>query len=272
MRQRWIGRLSGRTDPRKAPHGDGWAAQLAYALCGAAVSLLVWEIASRIAGNAGLFPPLERVWSAFMQWSRSGDLAQDMAESVPRALLSLLVATPLGVLIGLGLALYRLPGRLLEGTVHFLRSLPPVALLPLFILWFGIEWSSKLLASIFVCVFPVVVTTLQGARLADVQYRELARDLDLSRLTYIARVIIPATAPAVVPGIRLAAGTAFIMLYVSELAGASFGLGYRISISQLAYQSDLMIAGLIALGTVAAATDALIQLTAKLTLHYAGRT
>ena len=160
---------------------------------------------------------------------------------------------------------------LFDGPLQFLRSLPPVALLPLFILWFGIAWWSKLLAAAFVCVFPIAVTTTQGALIADSQYRELSRDLGLSALRYILNVLLPATAPAIVPGLRLAAGTSFVMLYVSELAGASSGLGYRISIAQLAYQADLMIAGLLILGGIAMLTDLAIQFGAKRILHYAGR-
>ncbi len=150
-------------------------------------------------------------------------------------------------------------------------GVPKYALVPLFILWFGIDWGSKLAATIFVCIFPVAVTTAQAAIYANEQFSELARDLRMSPVLYVIRIIVPAALPAIVPGIRLSSGTAFVMLYVSELAGASQGLGYRISISQLAYRADLMLAGLFVLGVFASLADVAIQQVSKRYLHYAGK-
>jgi sulfonate transport system permease protein len=245
--------------------------KVAYQIGGLIAFAVVWQLVAAAAGNPGLVPPLGRVVRAFLVWAGTGLLVSDIAESIPRALLSLAIATPIGVALGLLFALAPPVRRAGEGVLNFLRSLPPVALLPLFVLWFGIDWTSKLLAAIFVCIFPVAVTTIQGALTADEQYAELGRDLRLSRLVYTTRILFPATAPAIIPGLRLSAGTAFIMLYVSELAGASSGLGYRISIAQLSFQADLMIAGLLVLGGAALVTDLSIVLLARATLHYAGK-
>ncbi|HEV3158274.1 MAG TPA: ABC transporter permease subunit [Candidatus Baltobacteraceae bacterium] len=242
------------------------------AVLGTSFAGLAWEAFAAFAHNPGLVPPLERVLSAFQSWRVSGLLLGDLLESLPRAWASLLMAAPIGVSMGLLLGLSETTRRLFDSTLQFMRSLPPVALLPLFIIWFGIDYPSKLFASTFVCIFPIAVTTTQGVMIADSQYRELGNDLGLSKMDYVLKVIMPATAVAVVPGLRLSAGTAFIMLYISELAGASSGLGYRISIAQLAYQADLMIAGLLVLGLAALGTDLLIQRLSRSLLHYAGRT
>ncbi len=240
-------------------------------MLGITATLLAWEVAVRIIGNPGLFPSAIRVWTAFRLWAESGLLYRDLIESVPRAILALALAAPLGILLGLALGLSRLLHGMFNGPVQLLRCLPPVALLPLFILWFGIDWDSKVAAAVFVCVFPIAVTTFQAATLLDLAYRELATDLRLRHLRYIWRIVLPGALPAIVPGLRLAAGTSFIMVFVSELAGASAGLGYRISIAQLAYQADLMIAGLIVLGLAGLGTDLLITRLAARMLHYAGR-
>jgi NitT/TauT family transport system permease protein len=120
-------------------------------------------------------------------------------------------------------------------------------------------------------MFPVIVTTMQATTQVDQTYRELAHDLRLTPLAYVARIVVPGALPAIVPGIRLASGTSFVMVFVSELAGASAGLGYRISIAQLAYQADLMIAGLLTLGLAGLAVDTIIAVLGRRLLHYAGR-
>jgi sulfonate transport system permease protein len=240
-------------------------------LLGAVIALLVWESAARMIGNLGLFPSSIQVWGAFRVWMESGLLANDLLESLPRAIVALVLATPLGVMAGMALGLSNPVHAMFNAPVQLLRCLPPVALLPLFILWFGIDWNSKVAAATFVCVFPIAVTTYQAATITDLAYRELATDLNLGWGPYIWKVVLPGSLPAIVPGLRLAAGTSFIMVFVSELAGASAGLGYRISVAQLAYQADLMIAGLIVLGLAGLGTDMLITGLARRVLHYAGR-
>jgi sulfonate transport system permease protein len=245
--------------------------QAIYYTIGILIVGIAWQITALVAGNPGLVPPFGRIFNALVTWVRTGAFTQDIIESLPRAWLSLALAAPIGVAIGLAFAVVTPLRNIMEAPLHFFRSLPPVALLPLFILWFGIGWWPKVLAATFVCTFPIAVTTIQGAMTADTQYRELAQDLELSLSQYVRKILVPATAPAVVPGLRLAAGTSFVMLYVSELGGASVGLGYRISIAQLAYQADLMLVALIVLGSAALLTDTLIAVVAQRTLHYAGK-
>lgn len=230
-----------------------------------------WEASAVLVGNPGVFPHIGGIAKALAAWGESGLLVQDLVESLPRVFVSAMIAAPIGIILGLILGLTDRLRLSAEWLIHFIGSLPPVALLPLFILWFGISWWSKLVAAIFVCIFPVAVTTAQAAIYADQQYRELSNDLRLNSYDYVTKIIVPAALPAIVPGIRLSLGTAFVMLYVSELAGASVGIGYRISISQLAYRADLMVAGLLVLGIAASLTDLCVQTLARRYLHYAGK-
>ncbi|HEY1607418.1 MAG TPA: ABC transporter permease [Allosphingosinicella sp.] len=232
---------------------------------------IVWEGVARRVGNPVLVPSLERIAGAFVLWDRSGTFVADCLESLPRAYLAIIFAIPPGIALGIALGMSRAVDSLLNAPVQFVRCLPPVALLPLFILWFGIDWWAKLGSAAFVCVFPVTISTVQAARAVDRQYRELALDLRLSATRYLKQIVLPGTLPAIVPGIRLAAGTSFVMVFVSELAGASAGLGYRIEIAQLAYQADLMLAALLILGGAGLATDAAIVGLSRRMLHYAGR-
>jgi len=240
---------------------------------GLGLSLLLglWEVAARITANPGLFPPIGDVIWAFIVWWRSGLLVEDVAESIPRALLVLALAAPIGMTIGLALALFRPVRWMFDAPLQLLRSMPPVALLPLFVLWMGIEWQAKVFAGVFVCVFPIAITTAQAARTIEMTYRELATDLRLSFATYLRKIVIPGSLPGALPGLRLAAGTSFVMVFVSELAGADAGLGYRISLAQLSFQAALMIAGLLVLGTAGFLTDLALTRMFRRVFQYAGR-
>ena len=259
------------TEPIELKNQELVAEKFRWSLAGLVVTLVTWEARAYLIGNEGVFPHVSAIGKALIAWGKSGLLVQDLLESLPRVFASAIIATPLGISLGLLLGLTTRIRLSAEWLVHFIRSLPPVALLPLFILWFGIDWWSKLAAAIFVCIFPVAVTTTQASIYADHQFRELSNDLRLSSYHYVTKIIVPAALPAIVPGIRLSLGTAFVMLYVSELAGASVGIGYRISISQLAYRADLMIAGLLVLGIAASLTDLAVQNLSKRYLHYAGK-
>jgi sulfonate transport system permease protein len=248
--------------------------QLFRAVLGVFGALLVasaLEVAARVAGNKALYPGVLDIYRALVEWYVRGELFGDVVESVPRAILSIIIATPLGFFIGTFLGLSRVGRFVFEPCVHFFRALPPVALLPLFVLWFGIAWSDKLFVSVFVCIFPVIVVTMQSVQILDEKYSELRRDYSLNVSDYTTLVIIPGVLPFVVPSVRLASGTAFIMLFVSELAGASSGLGYRISVSQLAFRADEMLAALLVLGGIAIIVDTVIQLVSKTVFTYASK-
>jgi sulfonate transport system permease protein len=230
----------------------------------------VWSLYAWLLAEPALFPTIPAVLSALYRWAASGQLIDDVLYSVPRAVLAILVAIPVGTGIGAAFGLSKTFRYLFEGTAHFLRSLPPVALLPVFVLWFGISWVDKLAASAFVSIFPLIVTSFHGAEKANHTYSELKTDFSLSQAKYVARIIVPAMIPSLIPGIRIASGTSFVMLFVSELGGASRGLGYRLSVAQLAYQADLMIAALIVLGLCAFAVDKIVELVGRRVENYGG--
>lgn len=242
-----------------------------FSLIGVVSFILCWDFFVILKGNPGLFPPSSQVLQALLKWIESGLFFTDIWASLPRALLAVVLALPIGILIGLALGLSSTFNSLFGSLIHFSRSLPPVALLPLFVIWFGIDWDAKLSTAIFVCIFPIAVTTASAAKVAALQYAVLAKDLNLNSVQYLFHIILPSSLPSIVPGIRLSISTSFIMVFVSEIAGASSGIGYRISVAQLAYQADLMIASLLILGLLAMFVDSLVCYMSRRILHYAGR-
>jgi NitT/TauT family transport system permease protein/sulfonate transport system permease protein len=130
-----------------------------------------------------------------------------------------------------------------------------VAIIPFVIVWLGIGETAKLFSISFAVFFPVWVNTHFGASNIPSHYLQTTAILTNSLLKKWFKVVLPASLPFIVAGVRVGVGVAFIMVFVSELAGSSSGLGYLMSISQLTYRMDNLLAGLFVLGFLGAMTD-----------------
>jgi ABC-type nitrate/sulfonate/bicarbonate transport system permease component len=219
-------------------------------------ALVLWEAVARSGMvNAHLFPPPSAALLAFRDWAVSGDLWLDLETSLIRMLAGLAIGAVLGVATGMFTGSLRWAAALLAPVLQALRPVPPVAIIPLVIVWFGIGNPAKIFAISFAVFFPVWLNSHLGAAAIPREYRWSARILTSSRWRTFFRVTIPAALPAIFAGVRNGIAVAFIMVYVSEIAGASAGLGYRISIAHLAYRIDLMVAALATLAVAGALTD-----------------
>jgi NitT/TauT family transport system permease protein/sulfonate transport system permease protein len=205
--------------------------------------------------NTALFPGPFAVLEAGISWFNSGILLQDVGTSIWRLLTGLAIGGTLGILLGLAM------GRIffLEETAapffHILRAFPPVAIIPLIIVWLGIGDIAKIFSIAFAVFFPLWISTLIGVKSIPKEYLKVATLFSKHPLKTLTRVVIPAPLPFLVSGVRIAIGMGFIMVFVSELAGASSGLGYFIASAQIVYRVDQMMAGLIVLGLLSFLTD-----------------
>jgi NitT/TauT family transport system permease protein/sulfonate transport system permease protein len=146
--------------------------------------------------------------------------------------------------------------------IQLLRPLPPVAIIPLVIVWFGIGEMSKIFSIAFAVFFPVWINSHLGARDVPKSFIWSATTMRITGFRLLWKVILPASLPFIIAGLRTAVSLAFIMVFVSELAGASAGIGYQISVSYLAYRVDRMMAALAVLGLFGAISDlVLVRLT-----------
>ena len=218
---------------------------------------VLWEIISRfeIITASVLFPPPSRVAQALIDLIRSGVLATDIKTSLIRVIIGLAGAAILGVTIGMATGRSRLINQLLTPVINLLRPLPAVAIVPLVIVWFGIGDGAKIFTIAFAAFFPIWLNTHTGAgRVAKVHLWS-AQLLTHSRIKILTSIIFPSALPFIIVGVRQGIALAYIMVFVSELTGASHGLGYRISLTQLTYQIDGMVAALFILAGLAALTD-----------------
>lgn len=166
-------------------------------------------------------------------------------------LVSCILALPLGIALGLNRGLARLFFPLFE----FLRHVPPLAVLPLLILWLGIGETSKSAVIVMAAFFPIFLNTLDGVRHCDSGLAEVGQTLGLHKRQILRRIILPAALPSIFTGLRLGLGYSWRALIGAELIAAAAGLGYMIHDAESLSRSDVIVVGVLALGCIGALSD-----------------
>lgn len=218
--------------------------------------LLLWEMIS-VSGfvNASLFPPPELVAQAAWEMAGNGELAADTLASLVRLffgfLLGMLFGIAAGILTGMSNIFEESAGKLM----HFFRFIPPLALVPLAIIWLGIGETSKIGLIMWAAFFPVWIATFSGIANVNRKHVLAAKNLGASRSRILSEVVLPSAAPFITAGSRISLGIAFSVLVAAEMAGAFAGLGFRIALSHLVFRVDKMIVGIIVLGILGLTAD-----------------
>lgn len=220
------------------------------------LAALCWEAVSRSGVvPRKLFPAPTDVAEALATWALHGSMVNDLSASLGRALLGYALGALLGVSVGIATGRHTVVDALISPIVNALRPIPPVAIIPLVILWAGIGDGAKVAATTFATFFPVWLATHAGAQGVPQIYLWSGQMLGSSPWRSLRAIVLPAALPTIIAGLRLGLAVAFVMVFVSELAGASSGLGYQIALSQSAYRIDLMMAALFLLAGSAAFLD-----------------
>jgi ABC-type nitrate/sulfonate/bicarbonate transport system permease component len=218
--------------------------------------LIIWEIVSRLkVVNPLLFPAPSVIFSALIDWAVNGGMWDDVKASFWRMLAGFIIGGSIGISLGMLTARIKFLNLSLSPTIQLLRPLPPVAIIPIVIVWLGIGDTAKVFSISFAVFFPVWINTHIGASSVSRIYLWSSQTLCKSKLKKMLKVFIPATLPSIIAGLRTSISIAFIMVYVSEIAGASKGIGYQISVYHLAYRIDKMMAALLVLAVAGAVTD-----------------
>ncbi|MEF3305830.1 ABC transporter permease [Paenibacillus sp. GYB003] len=255
--------------PRKpgAPHAPAktWLVGLLFPLS----VLAVWQAA----GWAGLvsstiLPTPAAIFASFWELARSGELFIHLEISVYRAAVGFALGGALGLLAGLAVGFSGQVERTLDPSLQMLRTIPHLAVTPLFILWFGFGEFSKVLLIAKGAFFPLYVNTFLGIRSVDAKLFEVARVLEFNRWKQIVRLVIPAALPNILLGVRLSLGVAWLGLVVAELMGSSEGIGYLILDARQFSQTSIVFVGIVIFAVVGKATDSLVRYLEKRLLRW----
>ena len=219
--------------------------------------LLIWELLSRyLVANALFLAAPSQVFAAIVALARSGELWRHVGISALEFALGYVIASILGILLGLGMASSERIKQIAQPWISGLYATPTIALAPLFILWFGIGIWSKVLVVILLVLFPVTINTEAGLRTTSERLTEMLRSFGASPRQIFFKVSLPSALPFILAGLKLGIGRGLIGVVVAELFGSRAGLGRLISQSADAFNMPELFAGVIVLAVAGIAMTA----------------
>lgn len=234
------------------------------------VSILVlWQLAGTLGIlEEHILPTPLKILSTFWLLLSNGDLSVHLLASGQRVVLGFLLGTITAIILGVATGFSKIAQQIIDPSLQMLRTVPLLSLIPLFILWFGVGEFSKVLMIALGAFFPVYVNIFLGIRLVDQKLYEVTGILQYSFKEKLTKLIFPSAMPNILLGLRLAMGTSWLVLVVSEMMGASAGIGYMIQDARAYSQTDIVFVGLIIFIILGKLTDSLVGLFEKRALKW----
>lgn len=254
---------------RRKPPGNGRLANALLALASAALGLLAWGILA----NSGIdgFPGPVVVARRAGELIADGTLFTDAGASLKRVLIGYVLGVVLAVPVGFLMGWYPVVRRLIEPWLQFFRMVPPLAIIPLAIVLMGIDETPKIFVIFLASFLSSVVSTFQGVVAVDVTLVNAARVLGARDPQVFIGVVVPASTPFILVGMRIGLGASWATVVAAELIAAQGGLGFRMQQAQLYYDLPTIFVQLIAIGAIGLAMDRLLLLAERRLTHWQER-
>lgn len=214
------------------------------------------------------FPPLRDIVEEVRRVFLSAEAEQNLLPSLGHLFAGFALASVAGVLVGVLLGVNRWVRAAVEPLVHFLRALPPPALLPFAIIAFGIGSTMKIWVIAFTAFFPVLLNTMDGVRGRDPMTLEVARAYRIPRGVRFTSIVLPAAMPQIFAGLRVGLQTSLLLMVVSELVASTGGIGFVILQSQQLFATSTMWAGIVVLGVLGYVLNLLFGLAERRALRW----
>lgn len=234
-----------------------------------AVLIALWSLAAAYGLVSSVFLPSPwLVAKALFTVTFSGFVDSTLAEhtlaSLGRIFGALATSIVIGVPVGLVIGTSRVGKAVLDPIVEFLRPLPPLAYLPLIIIWIGIGEASKITVIALAMLPPIILSTASGVKAAPADFINAARSFGATRLQVLVSVVLPGAVPSILTGVRIALGAGWSTLVAAELVAANRGLGFMIQSAAQFLVTDIVIGGIIVIAAIAF----LLEIVARLIEHY----
>ena len=226
--------------------------------------LLAW---SGLVSPQTLASPLQILATA-RTLTADGTLPHNLAVSLLRAGSGFVLAVAVGVILAVLAGLTRLGEDIIDAPMQMLRTLPALALVPLFILWFGIGETPKVGLVALGALFPIYLNLFKGLRTVDPKLLEMARTLGLSPLQTIRHVLLPGALPDLLVGLRYAVGISWLMLVVAEQVNANSGIGHMMMDAQDFLRTDIILLGLLIYAGFGLLSDQAVRMLERVLLAW----
>ncbi|TCT05155.1 ABC transporter permease [Aquabacter spiritensis] len=223
-----------------------------WAIAGIALFLGLWTFAAFRMANAVLLPEPAAVVQGLVTLLEDGTLISDVAASMKRVLGGFAIAAVLAVPLALLMAFSRPVGLLLSPIVTFLRPIPPIAWIPIAILWFGIGDPPSYFITALAAFFPIFINSYAGGHSVRPEHVHAARSLGAGPRALFVRIYLPSAMPMIATGLRIGLGQSWMAVVTAELIAAHSGLGYMIQANRLALETGLVLVGMCVIGVLGA--------------------
>ncbi|WP_394792509.1 ABC transporter permease subunit [Rhodoferax sp.] len=240
------------------------------------VVVLVWEAAAR-AGLLSLqvLPAPTKVLRTAWELVQAGRLVTDMGVSLLRAAIGFVIGGAIGFALGTLVGFSRLAEALLDRSIQMVRAIPFLALLPLVIVWFGVDEGSKIFLVALGVAFPIYINTVLGIRQVDPKLIELGRVLGLDTWTLVRRIVLPGALPSILTGVRYALATAWLALVVAETIATTSGIGFLAMDAREFLRTDVIVLAIVVYALIGMSADAITRALERRLLawhvNFAGR-
>lgn len=244
--------------PRALPLGERALALLSWAVPLALV--LVWELAARAGWlSPQVLPAPSKVAQTAWALIGQGRLLSDLGASLLRAAAGFVIGGSLGFVLGTAVGFSRLAEALLDRSVQMVRAIPFLALLPLVIVWFGVDEGGKVFLVALGVLFPIYINTVLGIRQVDPKLIELGRVTGLSRWTLVRRIVLPGALPSILAGVRYALAVAWLALVIAETLATTTGIGYLAMDAREFLRTDVIVLTIVIYALIGVASDAVAR-------------
>jgi NitT/TauT family transport system permease protein len=224
-----------------------------------AAFLLVWDLSVRLSGSE-LFPRPLDVCRGLVELVQKGLLFKYVVASLFRVTWGFLLAVLVGVPFGLMLGWHRLAATAFNPMIQVFRPISPIAWIPVAILWFGVSDAAPIFLIFLASVFPITVSAMAAVKGVQTVHLRAAQNFGLTRGQMFRRVILPATLPQILTGLRISLGVAWLVVVAAEMIAVDSGLGYLIIDSRNAGKRyDLVVAGMVLIGLIGWLLDLLMR-------------
>ncbi len=241
-----------------------------------AVLLIAWAVAAELQLVSPVFLPTpDAVIRKFISVAREGfvdaTLLQHLLASLGRVFGALAVSLLVGIPVGLAIGLSTIGRGIFDPVLEFLRPIPPLAYLPLIVIWFGIGEPSKILVIALAMLPPIALSAAAGVRSVSREKVNAARALGASGLQVIRHVTIPSALPGILTGLRIALGAGWTTLVAAELVAATRGLGFMIQSAAQFLVTDVVVMGIFVIALVAFILEFALRRVERVLVPWAGR-